>query len=61
MKRTGNLFDEVFSKKNLYLAYVDARKGKRKKRPCFEFERRLGANLAGLHNEIFSNTYKPMP
>ena len=61
MKRTGNLFDAVFSEKNLYLAYLDARKGKRKKRPCFEFERCLGANLSAIYREINNRTYRPRP
>lgn len=61
MKRTGNLFDTVFTMKNLYAAYCDARRGKRKKRACFEFETNLGANLRDLHREIHERTYEPRP
>lgn len=61
MKRTGNLFDKVFSERNLYNAYLDARRGKRKKRACFEFETHLGQNLQDLYWEIHGSTYKPRP
>lgn len=61
MKRTGNLFNTVFSKENLYLAYLDARKGKRMKRACFEFEKRLSENLAALYDGIRSGAYRPGP
>lgn len=61
MKRYGNLFDKAFSIDNLYLAYLDARKGKRSRRACFEFEKHLGKNLQTLYERIHSNTYKPEP
>jgi len=61
MKRYGNLFEGVFSHDNLYNAYIDARRGKRKKRACFEFETNLGQNLKGLHEEIHSGGYRPQP
>lgn len=53
MKRYGNLFDKAFNMENMYAAYMDARKGKRKKRACFEFELALGANLERLRDEIY--------
>lgn len=61
MKRIGKLFDKVFSEENLYQAYLDARKGKRKKRACFEFEINLGANLSELYGEIHNGNYWPEP
>ncbi|MFA5381951.1 MAG: reverse transcriptase domain-containing protein [Candidatus Micrarchaeia archaeon] len=61
MKRYGNLFEQVFSKENLYQAYLDARKGKRGKRACFEFEINLGGNLAALYEEIHTGSYHPQP
>lgn len=61
MKRTGQLFGRTFSKDNLYLAYLDARRGKRKKRACFEFESNLGSNLAAIHKEIHNDAYRPKP
>ncbi|MBW1799213.1 MAG: hypothetical protein JRJ85_00655 [Deltaproteobacteria bacterium] len=61
MKRSGQLFNQVFSEENLYFAYLDARRGKRKKKACFEFETNLGANLASLYKELQNNEYKPKP
>jgi retron-type reverse transcriptase len=61
MKRVGQLFDQVFSEENFYFAYIDARKGKRKKRACFEFETNLGINLAALYEEVHTGSYKPKP
>ena len=61
LKRIGNLFDITFSKESLYQAYIDARKGKRKKQACFNFEVALGSNLESLYEEIHSRTYKPRP
>jgi retron-type reverse transcriptase len=61
MKRFGNLFEQAFSKENLYQAYLDARRGKRGKRACFEFEINLGANLVGLYVEVHSGNYHPQP
>jgi retron-type reverse transcriptase len=46
---------------NLYQAYLDARRGKRKKAVCFEFERHLGANLASINDEIHDGSYRPRP
>lgn len=61
MKRYGNLFDRVFSEENLYQAYLDARRGKRGRRACFEFDKRLGENLATIHAELHSGAYRPLP
>ena len=61
MKRYGNLFKETFSKNNLYLAYLNARKGKRKKKACFEFEANLGSNLEDLYYRLHNRTYEPDP
>ncbi len=61
MKRFGNLFDSTFTIENLYEAYLSARKGKRNKRKCYEFEINLGSNLTDLYNEIHAGIYKPEP
>ena len=61
MKRIGNLFETVFSKENIYMAYLDARRGKRKKRGCFEFETNLAANLSAIYTSVHSGTYRPQP
>lgn len=59
MKRIGNLFEKTFSPETLYSAYLDARKGKRGKRACFQFELALGANLRALHRQIHCGEYAP--
>lgn len=61
MKRYGNLFDKTFSKENLYAAYIDARKGKRKKRATFEFEKDLGVSINDLYSRIHDGSYHPDP
>ena len=61
MKRIGKLFDETFNRESLYQAYLDARRGKRKKCACFIFERNLGTNLEELYQRIHSNQYEPEP
>ena len=61
MKRHGHLFEKAFSRENLYQAYLDACKGKHKKRSCFNFERRLAHNLDLLYNALHDGSYKPKP
>jgi RNA-directed DNA polymerase len=61
MKKVGNLFNLAFTGENLYKAYLDARRGKRNRRACFEFEINLGANLAMIYDEINSSGYRPEP
>lgn len=61
MKKHGSLFSSVFSHENIYMAYLDARKNKRNRRCCFQFEKRLGYNLKRLHDSIHENSYHPEP
>lgn len=61
MKRHGYLFEEAFTKENLYQAYLNASRHKHKKRACFNFERRLARNLDRLYEAIHDGTYKPQP
>ena len=61
MKRFGNLFDLCFTEENLYQAFLNARKGKRNKRACFEFEKSLGAELYKLRSELYDGSYEPRP
>lgn len=61
MKRHGNLFAQVFSEENLYQAYLDARRGKRHKRACHQFEKSLGANLESLAERLRDGSYRPGP
>lgn len=60
-KRYGNLFGRMFTPEALYAAYLTARRGKRKKAAVAGFERRLGANLQQLHQELHSGSYSPRP
>jgi retron-type reverse transcriptase len=61
MRRVGYLFEKTFTMDALSQAYLDARRGKRKKRACFEFGIDLGGNLQKLHDEIHSGSYAPTP
>ncbi|MCL4688331.1 MAG: reverse transcriptase/maturase family protein [Burkholderiales bacterium] len=61
MRRVGNLFAEAFTQEALYRAYRAAARAKSGRRSCFQFTRRLGANLAALHEEIHAGTYVPRP
>lgn len=61
MKRYNNLFDQGFSQENLYQAFLTARKGKRNKKSCFEFEKSLGYELDKLRIELYNGSYKPKP
>lgn len=61
MIRHGYLFERAFTHQALYEAYLDARKGKRNKRACFNFEKYLAANIGDLHDELHSDTYQVRP
>lgn len=61
MKRYGKLFENAFSLENLYQAYLAARRGKRSRRACFEFERHLGMNLENISIALNTGTYRPDP
>ena len=61
MKRHGYLFEEAFSRENLYKAYLNASKNKHAKRSCFNFERRLAWNLDRIYKSLHNGTYKPQP
>ena len=61
MKRVGFLFDQAFTRENLYAAYLDASRNKHKKRSCFQFERRLAYHLDRLHKAIHDGSYRPQP
>lgn len=61
MKRYGNLFEKAFSMENLYQAYLDARRGKRSRRACFDFDRQAGSNLNDLHAALHAGAYHSDP
>lgn len=56
-----DLFSQVCSYENLYLAYEKARKGKTLKKYVIEFEKKLKENLNQLRNELIIQSYKPKP
>lgn len=59
MRRLGNAFDACFSSANIYAGYMTARKNKRSKKSCLEFERHLALNLDDLTRELHEGSYKP--
>lgn len=61
MKSYKHIYQEIYSMKNLVLAWRKARKGKTKKDYVIEFEKNLPQNLRELHNELKTQTYKPKP
>jgi len=60
-KTYKNLFDEMTSFKNLFLAARKARKGKRMKRDTAQFNFNLESELIRLHEELKNQTYAPGP
>jgi len=61
MKTYNNLYRELCSEENLFLAYRKARKGKSKKKSVLEFEKNLDYELRTLREELLSKTYMPKP
>ncbi len=61
MKRHGNLFESVFSAENMYQAYLEARRGKRLKPACHQFDKAAGAYLDTLRNKLLAGTYTVRP
>lgn len=56
-----NLFNQLTSFDNLFLAYQKARKGKTRKNYVIKFEKNLEKNLLDLQFELMAGTYKPLP
>lgn len=61
MKRFGDLFDAAFTPDSLYQGYLDARRTKRDSFSCYQFDRRIGAQLADLHESLHDGSYRPRP
>jgi len=59
MKRYGNLWDNLTSFENLYLAYRKARRGKRNRPPVERFEFQLEQALVNLRESLLQKTYTP--
>ena len=52
-----NVFDEIFSTENLYLAYIDASRGRRYKKDVLAFGYDVWANIEKIRQEVYSGTY----
>ncbi|MFN8467195.1 MAG: reverse transcriptase domain-containing protein [Caldilineaceae bacterium] len=61
MKTYRNLYPQIVSFENLYLAFRKARKGKRGRPEVAAFELDLEANLFRLQEELAARTYVPGP
>jgi len=61
MKTYRDLYCDLCSYNNLFLAYKKARKHKTLKPYVVEFERNLKDNLLGLRTELLLHAYKPLP
>lgn len=61
MKRIGNLYQEVISLENLYLADEKARKGKKKSYGVRVHDRNREANLLALHEALLTKTFRTSP
>ena len=59
MKTHKNLWPQICSFQNLYLAWRKARRGKSRKTQVIQFERDLEENLLGLLEEFEHDTYEP--
>jgi len=59
MENTISLYEQIYSLKNLILAFKKARKGKTKKIYVKEFEENLAYNLKILYDELKNQTYIP--
>ena len=57
--KNNDIYPEIYSMKNLILAWKKARKGKTKKDYILEFEKNLRNNLKILHYELKHYIYRP--
>ncbi len=55
----NNLYSKIYDLRNLFFAYLEARKGKTRKPYVIEFEANLRENLLKLHEELKNQTYSP--
>jgi RNA-directed DNA polymerase len=59
MKTHVNLWPHICTFENLYLAWLDTRRGKSSKRQAVHFENQLEENLCALLDELQSAAYQP--
>ena len=58
MKTVKNVFQEIVSFENLFLAWENARKGKRYRDDVMDYSNRLEENLIVTQNELIHHTYE---
>lgn len=58
MIRYGNLYEEIYTLKNLLLAHKKAKKGKKNRKEILEFEKNLHSNILKIRYELKSCSYK---
>ena len=61
MKRHGNLIERIADPENIRMAWIDARKGKTRKRSVQRCEANLEENLARIHVSLLDGTYTTTP
>jgi len=61
IKKYENLYSEICSFKNLMKAWINAKKGKTKRRYVKRFQRNLRNNLLKLKEELINQTYELCP
>lgn len=57
MKILDNIYNDIYDYENLYIAYLNARKGKRYRKEVLEFTNNLEENLITLQNELIWKSY----
>jgi len=61
MKTYKHLYGEIVFFGNLYMAYLEAARGKRGQPEVAAFDFNLEANLLRLQEELWTQTYRPAP
>lgn len=59
IKKYKNLYSKICSSKNLMRAWINAKKGKTKRRYVKSFQKNLRNNLLKLKEELINQTYEP--
>lgn len=58
-KTYNNLWEKIIDFENIFLAFKEARKGKRYKNEVLEFSNDLESNLISIQNELIWDKWKP--
>ena len=59
IKKYEDIYSEICSFKNLMKAWINAKKGKTKRRYVKRFQRNLKENLIKLQKELINQIYEP--